>query len=97
MSQDSAIKFMNAWEDYKEFESSCESCNWAGKLAEAKFEWETDLISSLHCPKCDRKLALISNEASHDQIFNFAKAGSQTAMEHVVQCTECSTKYSAES
>ena len=82
----------NAWEDYEETNGVCKDCLWTGQFVDAILELETELISSLHCPLCDLKLALISNEASHHEIHAFAKAGSQKAKIHVDQCSECQTK-----
>ena len=71
----------NACEDYEKWESTCPDCNWNGLLSNAIFDPETELISSLRCPECDRKLALIENEATLDQIRAFAAQGSAKAIQ----------------
>lgn len=73
----------NAWEDYEKWESTCPDCNWTGLLSSTIFELETDLITSLRCPECDRKLALITNEATIDEIRALAAKGSEKAIKHL--------------
>jgi hypothetical protein len=52
-------------------------------LSSTTFDPDTDLISSLHCPTCGRKLALIDNEATIDQIRTLAAQGSEKAIKHL--------------
>ena len=73
----------SGWEDYELWESTCPDCNWTGPLSLAIFDSETDLISSLRCPTCDRKIALIENEATIDQIRALAALGSEKAIRHL--------------
>ena len=69
----------SAWEDYEDWESACSNCNWQGSLDSAKFEYETDLISSLHCPDCNKKIAMLENEANEEFIAKLAQEGSRKA------------------
>lgn len=73
----------SAWENYKQWESTCPECNWTGLLAQAVSDYETPMVSSLHCPKCDRKLALMNNQASQEEIVDLAARGSQQAIHHL--------------
>jgi uncharacterized cysteine cluster protein YcgN (CxxCxxCC family) len=73
----------SSWENYKQWESTCSECGWVGLLAQAVADWETDMVSSLHCPKCDKKLALMANEASREEIIEFAEKGSTKAKRHL--------------
>ena len=73
----------SAWRDYEDWESTCGGCKWTGTLSLAIFEPETDLVSSLRCPTCDQKLALLQNEATLKQIRGFAARGSTKAIEHL--------------
>ena len=73
----------SAWQDYEKWESTCSSCNWTGLLSLAILDPETKLISLLRCPKCDRQLAVMENEATLDQIRAFAAQGSEKAIQHL--------------
>ena len=75
--------FFSGWEDYEKWDSACPDCNWTGLLSLAIFDQETELVSALRCPTCDRKLALIENEATPDQIRALAAQGSEKALEHL--------------
>ena len=75
--------FFSGWEDYEKWESVCPDCNWTGLLSLAIFDQETELISSLRCPTCDRKLALMENEATPDQLRTLAAQGSEKAIKHL--------------
>ena len=75
--------FFSGWEDYEKWESACPDCNWTGLLSLAILNQETELVSALRCPTCDRKLALMENEATPDQIRALAAQGSKKAMEHL--------------
>jgi hypothetical protein len=75
--------FFSAWEDYEKWESTCPDCNWNGLLSFAIFDQETELISALLCPTCNRKLALMGNEATPNQIRTLAAQGSEKAMNHL--------------
>ena len=75
--------FFSAWQDYEDWSSKCPECNWSGILREAIFEWETDMVSCLRCPNCGEKLALLSNEATKEQIVEFAEQGSRKALKHL--------------
>jgi len=81
----------SAWENYKQWESTCPDCNWTGLLAQAVSDYETPMVSSLHCPKCDRKLALMGNQASFSEILEFAEKGSNQAINHLrtFKCQQC--------
>jgi len=73
----------SAWENYKQWESTCPDCNWTGLLAQAISDNETPMVTSLHCPQCDRKLALMGNQASQEEIVEFAAQGSHQAIKHL--------------
>jgi uncharacterized cysteine cluster protein YcgN (CxxCxxCC family) len=73
----------SSWENYQEWESTCSNCSWTGLLARAVTDWESDMVSSLHCPQCDNKLGLMGNEASREEIVEFAKKGSHKAIRHL--------------
>lgn len=75
--------FFSGWEDYETWESTCPDCKWTGLLSLAIFDMETKLISSLRCPTCDSKLALIENESTLDQVRAFAAQGSEKAIRHL--------------
>jgi hypothetical protein len=75
--------FFSAWEDYEKWESACPDCNWTGLLSLAILDQETELVSALRCPTCNRKLALMENEATPDQIRTLAAQGSEKAMKHL--------------
>ena len=70
----------SSWENYQDWESTCSGCGWVGLLAKAISEWESDMVSSLHCPECDAKVGLMGNEASREEIAEFAKNGSKRAI-----------------
>ena len=73
----------SAWEEYEKWQGMCPDCNWTGLLADAIFEYETAMISSLHCPKCDRKLALMGNQATQEQLCELASRGSAKAIQQL--------------
>ena len=79
----------SAWENYKEWESTCPECNWTGLLAVAIFDSESDLVSALLCPRCKSKLALMSNEATHEDMPQLAAQGNEYALNHVATCERC--------
>ena len=81
----------SAWENYREWESACPDCNWTGLLAQAVSDNETPMVTSLHCPQCDRKLALMGNQASFSEILEFAAKGSKKAIDHLARfkCQQC--------
>jgi hypothetical protein len=81
----------SAWENYREWESTCPYCEWTGLLSQAKPDYETAMVSSLHCPRCDRKLALMNNQASFSEILEFAEKGSKQAIHHLknFKCQQC--------
>ena len=81
----------SAWDNYKQWESTCQDCNWTGQLSEAVSDYETPMASSLHCPKCDCKLALMNNQASFSEILEFAEKGSNQAIRHLrnFKCHQC--------
>ena len=80
--------FFSAWEDYKQWEGTCPDCNWTDLLSQAVSEYESDMVSSLHCPECDRKIALMNNEASHEEIEELAARGSSKAIHHLKRKAE---------
>jgi len=73
----------SAWEDYETWESACSNCDWTGLLINATFEHESELISSLHCPNCDKKIALLSKQATTEEIIEIARNGSEKALRHL--------------
>jgi hypothetical protein len=73
----------SAWLDYEEWSSQCSKCGWEGFLRESNLDWETDMVSSLRCPKCTGKLALLNNQASLEEIIEFAQEGSKKAARHL--------------
>lgn len=73
----------SAWENYQEWIGDCPDCEWQGSLDSAKFEYETAMVSSLHCPQCSRKIALMSNEATAEEIIELAARGSKAAIAHL--------------
>jgi hypothetical protein len=75
----------SAWEDYEVWESTCPDWNWTGPLALATLDPETDLISSLRCPTCNLKIALLENMATIDQIRLMAEKGSKKAISHLAK------------
>ena len=78
----------SAWENYREWESTCPDCNWTGLLSQAVSDYESDMVSSLHCPECDRKIALMNNEASHEEIVEFAVCGFYKARQYLKRQAE---------
>jgi len=78
----------SAWENYREWESTCPDCTWVGPLSQATPDYETAMVSSLHCPKCDRKLALMNNQASYEEIVEMAARGVQKAIRHLESMRE---------
>jgi hypothetical protein len=81
----------SAWENYQDWESTCPDCEWTGLLSRAQPDNETAMVSSLHCPHCDRKLALMGNQASFSEILEFAEKGSKKAIQHLksFNCGNC--------
>jgi len=82
----------SAWENYREWESTCRDCNWTGLLSQAVSDFESDMVSSLHCPACDRKIALMNNEASYEEIVELAARGSYKAIHHLKRQAELKEK-----
>ena len=78
----------SAWENYKEWESTCPNCNWKGLLAQALPDYESPMVSSLHCPECECKLALMNNQASQEEIVDLAVRGSKQAIRHLERKVE---------
>lgn len=81
----------SSWENYKEWESTCPECDWTGLLSGAKPDFESEMVSSLHCPECDCKLALMNNQASFSEILEFGEKGSKQAIHHLKRftCQQC--------
>ncbi len=46
------------------------------------------MVTLLHCPKCDQKLALMNNFASQEEIIEFAARGSKQAIHHLQRKAE---------
>ncbi len=78
----------SSWENYKEWESTCPECDWTGLLSGAKPDFDSEMVTLLHCPKCDQKLALMNNFASQEEIIEFAARGSKQAIHHLQRKAE---------
>ena len=74
----------SVWQNWKEENYACNTtCGWQGLGADAVFRVETEMISKVRCPKCDRSLGLLQNEATFEEIEFFASQGAKEAFNYL--------------
>jgi len=77
-------KIYSVWQNWKEENYACNTtCGWQGLGADAVFRVETEMISKVRCPKCDRSLGLLQNEATFEEIEFFASQGAKEAANYL--------------
>lgn len=73
----------NAWEDWEEYPTEC-PCGWTGQLGEAAANYDSQLVTELDCPQCTKRLLVLSNSASDEQIRKIADEGGKRARQHFI-------------
>lgn len=68
-------KLYSVWQDYEDIHFKCDKCSEMFSGDEAIEEYETEMLLSLHCPKCNLKACSLQTQASQDEIVDLAAKG----------------------
>ena len=75
-------KITSMWQDYESHLFTCEKCQTKTLGKDLVHDYgASELVMPLDCPNCERRVALLSIEATKDQIEILAAQGYQTAIE----------------
>ncbi len=77
------VVMTNAWEDWEEYPAEC-SCGWTGQLGEAVANYDSQLVTELDCPQCSKRLLVLNNSTTDEQIRKIADAGGKRAQQHFI-------------